>query len=68
MPKIFRGNAPFDMGKAPDQSCLCISCEDMVNLLSESTAASKAIDAIIDIMKLKDESGDASFLNSLEKM
>ena len=47
-PRVFRENAPWEMIKAPDQSCLCVNCEGMVNLLRGSAAACSAIDSILD--------------------
>ena len=55
-PRVFRDNAPWEMIKAPDQSCLCVSCEDMNNLLRGSSAACSAFDEILGKVK---ESGDA---------
>lgn len=45
-PTIFCNDASFEMIKAPDQSCLCVNCEDMTSLLRSSTAAFNTIDAI----------------------
>ena len=65
-PRIFRENAPFEMIKAPDQSCLCVNCEDMANLLRGSTAACNAIDAVLE--KVKDRDDDAGLLNEVSHL
>ena len=49
-PKVFRDNAPFEMIKAPDQSCLCVNCEDMNNLLRGSTYVCNAIEHFLTVL------------------
>ena len=57
-PKVFRENAPFEMVRAPTQSCLCINCEDVANVLRGSATACALIDDILDKAKAKIEAKD----------